>query len=162
MAGSEGRLIARMLMPGLTEVFTGPTALVRDLKVQLAFLGFKGYRDSLMFNDANHFLDLARTREPVKNIPSNKWVPKEYQVRNFDMSGNRKYLVHGQAEYYYPGFEGHSTQWFSFYTDSELNDEEYIETLMREERSRNLYSDGRLYVSFERIGSVEYNARIMK
>jgi hypothetical protein len=151
-----------MLLPGLTEVFTSPTALVRDIKAQLTFLGFKGYTNALMFNDANHFLDLARSREPVKSIPSNKWVPKEYQVRNFDMAPDRKYLVHGQAEYYYPGFEGRSTQWFSFYTDSELNDEEYLESLREEERRKNLYTDGRIYVSFERLGSIEYNARIMK
>lgn len=160
MAISPGRLVARMLLPGLAKIWQGPTAIVDDLTATLKFLGLKGYSRQIMFNDANHYLDVFQTKEVVKSIPSNKWVPKEYQVRSWDMAPNRKYLVHGKAEYEFEGFEGLSTQWVSFYTDEELEDEEYLQMLQAEFDRKALYTDKRNYVSFSRIGSIERNAKI--
>ena len=146
-----------MLLPGLTEILSSPTAIVNDLLATAKLMGMHAYTRQLMFRDANHFLDLYRVRDIANAIGPSKWVPKEYQARNWDMQSDRKYLVHGEAQYYFPGFEGFSTSFVSFYADRELSDEEYLEALQAEFDKKGLYSDGRLYVSFDRIGTIERN-----
>lgn len=138
------RWAARMMIPGLMQLFDSPTAIVNDL-ISMNM----GYRRQIMFRDVNEFLDIRRLASAFTGFSASAPRPDELYGRSWSMKRPERYKITGTVEVR-DGVSGEiSTKVISYYTDRKPVGDEELEFIDKYLRGLNMYDKSQSVASFQ-------------